>query len=82
MAATTSKSKIESSCRVYRRIATATWINGAAEIAPTTTARRALAQYGNGSWAKDRQIFVQGMLQAALRSEELKVEKTVLYHAT
>jgi hypothetical protein len=75
MAATTSKSKIESSGRVYRRIAKA-------EIAPTTTARPAPAQYRNGSSAKDRQIFVQGMLQAALRSEELKVEKTVLYHAT
>jgi hypothetical protein len=45
---------------------------------PTTAARPALAQYGNGSSAKDRQIFVQSMLQAALRSGELKFEKTVL----
>jgi hypothetical protein len=76
--------------RTYRKITKATPY-GAADgaVAAATAARTATAALppangyavGNGA-GKDRQIFVQGMLQSALRSGELKFEKTALYHAT
>jgi hypothetical protein len=76
--------------RTYRKITKATPYGAAdgAAAAPaaartaTATVPPANGYAGGNGAGKDRQIFVQGMLQAALRSGELKFEKTALYHAT